>query len=70
MHDDSIVLHEADKEYGFMYMEALKEALAQQCANTEASDYHQYFGIQLNADKKRFNRIRWWFSKRFYAGIH
>ena len=42
------------KEYGLMYMEALKDALAQQRANTEASDYHQYFGIQLNADKKRF----------------
>ncbi|SOC21545.1 AAA domain-containing protein [Ureibacillus xyleni] len=42
------------KEYGLMYMEALREALAMQRANTEASDYHQYFGVQLNAEKKRF----------------
>mgnify|MGYP000874965882 CR=1 FL=1 len=42
------------KDNGIKYMKMLKEALLEQRANTETSEYIQYIGIQLNPELNKF----------------
>lgn len=42
------------KESGLMFMNELKRVLTENQNSNETTEYHQYFGIQLNAEKNKY----------------